>query len=151
MLDPALVGAAEARHICTMPRSNDMGDDPRDFDAQKLERDRELVKARFFDKLRGVLGRIPFVDDVLATYYCAMDSRTPTFVKAIMFGALAYFITPMDVIPDVIAGLGFTDDASVLTAAIAVIGKYVLPEHREKARQWLRTEMEETADDEKQS
>jgi uncharacterized membrane protein YkvA (DUF1232 family) len=46
----------------------------------------------------------------------------------------------MDVIPDFIAGLGFTDDASVLTAALAAVARHLRPEHKEKARAILKKE-----------
>ena len=52
-------------------------------------------------------------------------------------GAVAYFITPTDVIPDFIAGLGYTDDAAVLIAALKAIGSNLKPEHREQARKLL--------------
>jgi Protein of unknown function (DUF1232) len=38
---------------------------------------------------------------LLAAYYCAFDRDTPTQVKAILVGTLAYFVLPFDVIPDV--------------------------------------------------
>ena len=50
-------------------------------------------------------------------------------------GAIAYFVTPADAIPDFIVGLGFTDDAAVLMAAISAIGRYLKPEHRARARE----------------
>jgi uncharacterized membrane protein YkvA (DUF1232 family) len=37
-------------------------------------------------------------------------------------------------IPDVLAPLGFTDDASVIAAAIAAVGGNLQPEHRDAAR-----------------
>ena len=55
-------------------------------------------------------------------------------------GALAYFIMPADVIPDFIAGLGYTDDAAVLIAAIKAIRDHLRPEHRDKARKFLEKE-----------
>ncbi|MCZ6773355.1 MAG: DUF1232 domain-containing protein, partial [Proteobacteria bacterium] len=55
-------------------------------------------------------------------------------------GALAYFIMPADVIPDFIAGLGYTDDAAVLIAALKAIRDHLRPEHRDKARKFLEKE-----------
>ncbi|MEM1139076.1 MAG: YkvA family protein [Pseudomonadota bacterium] len=93
-----------------------------------------VVREGFWPKFRRVVGRIPFADDVLAAYYCAMDPATPRRVKAILFAALAYFILPTDVIPDFIVSFGFTDDATVLAAAMAAIGTAIKDQHREKAR-----------------
>ena len=92
---------------------------------------------RFWAKLKGVLTRIPFAEDVVAAYHCAMDRDTPGYVRAVLFGALAYFVLPTDMVPDMLAGLGFTDDASVIAAAIAAVGRHLQPKHREAACQSL--------------
>ena len=84
------------------------------------------------------------VDDALAAWYCATDPVTPTHAKAVIFGALAYFVAPIDLIPDVIVSLGFTDDAAVLGAAVAMVQKYMRAEHMEKARAWLGTNIPKT-------
>ena len=59
--------------------------------------------------------------------------------KAILLGALAYFILPADAVPDLFAGLGFTDDAAVLAAAIAAVSRHLQPRHREQARARLQS------------
>ena len=92
---------------------------------------------RFWKKLVRVASRIGFADDLLAAFYCAVDSRTPAYARGILFGALAYFVLPIDAIPDVIAGIGFTDDASVLMAAVAALRQHITPEHRQAARDRL--------------
>jgi uncharacterized membrane protein YkvA (DUF1232 family) len=112
------------------------GDDQR-YDENKLIEDEALVAERFWDKLRKTLGRVPFIEDALAAYYCARDSKTPLYVKAVLMGALAYFIVPSDVIPDFIAGLGYADDAAVLSAAIAAVSGSLKPEHFAAARTFL--------------
>lgn len=118
-------------------------DDISAFDAEKLQKDKMLVLREFGQKLRRNVGKIPFANDVTASFYCAVDGKSPAFVKAILFGALAYFIMPADVIPDFIAGLGFTDDASVLIAAMATVNRHITDEHRKKADAFLE---KETAD-----
>ena len=62
-------------------------------------------------------GQIPFAEDLAAAYFCAVDPATPSRVKGILFAALAYFVMPVDFIPDFITGLGFTDDAAVFAMA----------------------------------
>jgi uncharacterized membrane protein YkvA (DUF1232 family) len=94
---------------------------------------------RFWAKLKRALARIPFAEDLVASWYCALDRDTPTRVRAILFGALAYFILPADAVPDLFAGLGFTDDAAVLAAAIAAVSRHLQPRHREQARASLRS------------
>jgi len=92
---------------------------------------------RFWTKLRRVLARIPFAEDLLAGYYCAADRATPTHVRAILLGAVAYFVLPADAVPDLFAGIGFTDDAAVLAAALTAVGRHLLPRHPEQARESL--------------
>jgi uncharacterized membrane protein YkvA (DUF1232 family) len=92
---------------------------------------------RFWRKVRRVVARIPFTEDLLAAYFCAMDRNTPTYVRGILLGAVAYFVLPADMIPDILAPLGFTDDASVIAAAIAAVGSHLQPRHRTQARERL--------------
>jgi len=94
----------------------------------------ELVRSGFWPKFKRVASQLPFAEDLLAAYYAAMDPATPARVRAVLIGALAYFVLPADLIPDVVAGLGFTDDAAVLTAALGTLAEHVRPSHRERAR-----------------
>lgn len=89
---------------------------------------------KLWRKLRRLAGRLPFAEDLVAAWYCAIDRNTPTSARMIIWGAVAYFILPCDAIPDVVAGLGFTDDGTVLAAAIAMVGQHLQPEHRRRAR-----------------
>jgi uncharacterized membrane protein YkvA (DUF1232 family) len=77
---------------------------------------------------------LPFAEDLLAAYYCAFDRATPVQVKAALVGALAYFVLPVDAVPDVLPFVGFTDDAAVLLTALRMVGAHMRPEHRDAAR-----------------
>jgi len=88
-------------------------------------------------KVRRVAARIPFAEDLLAAYYCAFDRATPLQVRATLIGALAYFVLPLDAIPDVLPVLGFTDDAAVLATAIKLVASHMTPVHRDLARDAL--------------
>ena len=66
-----------------------------------------------------------------------MDSTTPKHVKGILLAALAYFIMPLDALPDILPFLGFTDDAAVIAIALSKIRQHMKPEHREQAREKL--------------
>ncbi|MBQ5723549.1 MAG: DUF1232 domain-containing protein [Muribaculaceae bacterium] len=57
--------------------------------------------------------------------------------KAIIIGALGYFILPKDLISDFLPIIGFTDDFAVLTLAIRSLKKSITPEIKEAARQSL--------------
>ena len=103
-----------------------------------MQANEELVTTRFWRKIRKVAGQIPFMEDAIAAYYCAVDGKTPTRVRGVLLAALAYFILPVDMIPDFIAGLGFTDDATVLATAIGIVSGHIKREHKNKARVFLR-------------
>ena len=100
------------------------------------------VRAGFWPKIRATIAYIPFAEDALAAYYCAFDRTTPLAVKATLVGAIAYFVLPIDAIPDVMPILGFTDDAAVLTTALRLVASHVTPEHRTLAQEKLRAMME---------
>ena len=108
-----------------------------------MKRNERVVDEGFWRKVRRLFGRLPFTQDLLAAYFCAIDQATPIRARAILFGALAYFVLPADAIPDFIAVLGFTDDAAVLAAAITTAGAYVTETHRQAARQALMAEASE--------
>jgi len=99
--------------------------------------DEQIVRDGFWHKARKTLGRIPFTEDAVAAFYCAIDGATPLPVRATLFGALAYFILPFDVVPDFLLGLGYTDDAAVLLTAFTTCKTYITDDHRAKARAWL--------------
>ncbi len=99
-----------------------------------IARNERMVERGFWKKLLKVAGRIPFAEDAAAAYFCAVDPATPSRVRGILLAALAYFVIPTDVIPDFIAGIGFTDDAAVLAMAISLVSGQIRPEHRRRAR-----------------
>jgi uncharacterized membrane protein YkvA (DUF1232 family) len=96
-----------------------------------------LVRSRLLPKLKRGIAQIPFAEDLLAAYYAMLDRRTPFAVRATLLGALAYFVLPTDIIPDFLAGIGFTDDAAVLYAALRSVAGAIEPRHRDAARTWL--------------
>jgi uncharacterized membrane protein YkvA (DUF1232 family) len=103
----------------------------------RLASDDAQVRQGFWPKARQTLGKIPFSDDAVAAFYCATDSATPLPIRATLMGALAYFILPIDAIPDILLGLGYTDDAAVLLTAFTTCKTYINDDHRTKARAWL--------------
>jgi uncharacterized membrane protein YkvA (DUF1232 family) len=100
----------------------------------KADTESARVRRGFWPKLRGVAVRLPFVEDLLAAYYCAFDRQTPRHVQVALIGALAYFILPFDFIPDMLPVIGFTDDAAVLATAIKLVANHIKPEHRDAAK-----------------
>ena len=105
--------------------------------AQRLAEDEQTLKRRFWQKLRALAARLPFAEGLVAAHYCAFDRQTPLHVKAALIGALAYFVLPADVVPDVLPVIGYTDDAAMLAGAIKLVASHITPDHREAARQKL--------------
>ena len=102
--------------------------------------DEGRLRQDFWAKLKRVGRRLPFVEDLLAAYYCATDPATPKRVKLVLVGALAYFVLPADAVPDLLPLLGFADDAAMLAAAIAQVADAITASHRERARGVLKEE-----------
>ena len=102
--------------------------------ARDDERD---IREGFWSKLRRHLGRLPFATNLVAAYLAAFDPKTPASAKAILVAALAYFVIPADLVPDVLIGAGFLDDATVICYALATARKHVLPVHYERVRRAL--------------
>jgi len=50
-----------------------------------------------------------------------------------LFAALAYFIMPADMIPDILVGIGLTDDAAVIAAVMGMLASHIKPHHRAAA------------------
>ena len=93
----------------------------------------QRVEEGFWPKMRRVAAKVPFAKEALSVWYCAKDDETPLAAKGMMLAALAYFVMPVDAIPDVIAGLGYTDDAAVFTALMAIVGRNLKPRHKAAA------------------
>jgi uncharacterized membrane protein YkvA (DUF1232 family) len=97
----------------------------------------QRIRDRFWPTVKRAIRSIPFIDEVVAAYYAMLDPATPTTARLTLIGALAYFVSPFDIVPDFILALGFLDDASVLLAALAAVRGSIKDEHREAARRAL--------------
>ena len=88
----------------------------------------EYSDSSFWDKVKN--SRSPqakVIEKALWLYYAAQrpSLTTPKWAKTAIYGALAYFISPIDAIPDVTPLVGFTDDLGALAAAIAMTSAYI--------------------------
>ncbi|USD38928.1 MULTISPECIES: YkvA family protein [Ferrimonas] len=93
----------------------------------------------FWDTLRRYAVRIgrEAVEKALVLYFCLTDPQTPTQAKTVIVAALGYLILPMDVIPDLTPGVGFSDDLGALTVALATVAAHVTSAHWQRASQQL--------------
>ena len=101
------------------------------------------VDEGFWPKIRRVAAKVPFAKQALAVWFCAKDDETPMAAKGMMLAALAYFVLPVDAVPDIIVGLGYTDDAAVFMALMSVLGKNLKPRHHEAAERTIEKLREE--------
>lgn len=109
---------------------------------RKVKNTEELVtyggnysEPKFWSKMARTakrLGREP-VRLALILYYVMLADSTSLKDKAVILGALGYLILPVDLIPDFIPLLGFTDDIAALTLAFKAIRNSVTPEIEAKA------------------
>ena len=116
----------------------------REISLRNLAEWERKVRTDFWSKLRRFAGQVPFVEDLVAGYYCALDPATPMRVRGMLLAAIAYFILPFDFIPDFIAGLGFADDAALMTAVLALVSAHITPTHRAAAARALDKELPKT-------
>lgn len=70
----------------------------------------------------------------IKSWLAMTDSQTSVRHKAILGGALAYFVLPTDMVPDVLAGVGFTDDMAAMTLAANSVGTAITDQHEQAAR-----------------
>jgi uncharacterized membrane protein YkvA (DUF1232 family) len=105
---------------------------------EKLARDEATAQGGFWRKAQQFAAQLPFSEDLLTAYYCAFDRNTPNHVRAALLGALAYFVLPFDVLPDLLPIVGFSDDAAVLAGALRLVWVHIQPAHREAARDALK-------------
>ncbi|CTQ45970.1 MULTISPECIES: YkvA family protein [Stappiaceae] len=114
----------------------DLGFDPEILGPE--EEQKKTIRQKLMTTVRKAARQVPFMEDVVAGYFCALDPSTPSKVRATVLASLAYFVLPLDVIPDFLIGIGFGDDATVLLAALAMIRSHMRPDHYQAAKDALK-------------
>lgn len=108
------------------------------MDENKYEK--EYSEDAFWDKVKRyakVAGEA-VLEPALKMYYSAIDSDTPVWARTVIIGALGYFISPIDAMPDITPMIGYVDDLGVLTMALGVVAAHIKDEHVTKAKDTLR-------------
>jgi len=80
----------------------------------------------------------PLVEKALQLYYALQSPATPSWARSTIVGALAYFILPTDAVPDILPGIGYTDDLAMIAAALATVQMYITDDIRTAARKQAR-------------
>ena len=89
-------------------------------------------------KVAGKAGK-EVIKHVLTLYYLLKSGNVPFMHKAEIVGALGYFILPLDLIPDVIIGLGYTDDLAGLVYVYNKVRSSVTPDVERNVNTKLRS------------
>jgi len=107
-------------------------------DPARLKLEEPRLAKRFWRKLKHTASYLPGAETFLAAFYAAVDPKTPATAKAVLFGALGYFVVPVDFIPDIFGAMGYGDDLAVMFAAIKAVEASIRDAHRDRAADWLR-------------
>ena len=112
------------------------------------EYEKQYSEEKFWDKVKAVAKKagIKVIYLALRLYYAV--SALPIEKKAIVFGGLGYFILPVDLIPDAIRALLFTDDAAALFAIYTAIKSELNEESEIKAKEKLKEWFDEYDEEE---
>lgn len=98
---------------------------------------------RLGDKLAKVARKAgaKLVYPVLLLYYVLRSPAVTKADKTKIYGALGYFILPVDLLPDLLPMLGYADDLSAVVWALHTVWKNITPEIKDKAaakaREWF--------------
>ena len=112
-----------------------------------MNKPHDLEKYRGSYSERGLMNKlstmarkagIKAVYAVLLLYYALQSPNTSTKDKSIIYGALGYFILPLDLVPDFIPLAGFGDDLGALIWALSRVLANITDEVRQQARLKLR-------------
>lgn len=94
---------------------------------------------KMWEKIAGVAKKagVKVIYGVLLLYYVAADPKTSRADKAKIYGAIGYFILPLDLVPDAIPMVGYTDDLAAIIWALKAVWDNITPEIHSKARKKL--------------
>ena len=108
----------------------------RNLTPQELPRFQENFSENAFWRKLKQMGRkagTKVIYYALVLFYTLKDPATPTRYKAVIAGALGYFILPMDMLPDFLPVAGLADDWAALIAAVSYVFTAITPEIKERA------------------
>lgn len=103
-----------------------------------MKDDKQYTEQGFWEKITTTAKKAgqEVVEKALQLYYTAEASETPGWLKAVIYGALAYLIMPLDAIPDFLPG-GYADDLPIMAGALSAAIAHITPEIKERAKKKL--------------
>ena len=120
------------------PPNNENSDCPVPADLSKYESEFSFDNLMNKIKESAKKAGLKAIYMALLLYYALESPTISTMDKAIIYGALGYFICPIDIIPDILPFIGLTDDIAVLAWAFSRVKKNVTDMTREKAKTKLK-------------
>ena len=72
-------------------------------------------------RIAALARLLQFRDELVRLWHGFLDPRTPLYLKAMMIAVVAYLISPIDLIPDIIPLLGLVDDVALVIIAVTWI------------------------------
>lgn len=94
---------------------------------EEMKQKVEYVEENLWDKLESTGKKITFTKDIVALYRYLKSPEISWYRKSIIVGALIYFISPIDAIPDLAPFIGYLDDLGVIAALIKYLGNEIRP------------------------
>lgn len=82
----------------------------------------------------------------LALYHCMKDNDTPQWAKALIVGALGYYLLSPNALNDLMLGVSSPEDAGVISSALLTVGMYVREKHWKQAEQTLQKSADKSVD-----
>ncbi len=120
------------------PPNNENSDCPVPADLSKYESEFSFDNLMNKIKESAKKAGLKAIYMALLLYYALESPTISTMDKAIIYGALGYFIFPIDIVPDILPFIGLTDDIAVLAWAFSRVKKNVTDMTREKAKTKLK-------------
>lgn len=117
-----------------------------EFDGEKYKKygvdkySKDYSEAGLFSKITGSIKKagLGLIYKALQLFYVAQNPNVPMKIRAAIIAPLGYFISPIDLMPDITPFVGFTDDAAVIAGAMLIAQFYINDEVRQKAKDTIR-------------
>tara|TARA_B100000900_G_scaffold182674_1_gene154989 strand:- start:320 stop:688 length:369 start_codon:yes stop_codon:yes gene_type:complete len=115
-------------------RNSNYRDNQKIYEAEVI--DSSTVDSNILLKILVKAGRL-IAKPALEVMEMAMDPLTPSKVRVSLLAAMAYLIMPLDLFPDFMPIVGFSDDFVALTAVLSIWSQYMTPSIRIRAERKL--------------